>query len=56
MNTKIGQLAYADDIGLLTENREQFKKHSKKLTETVKRIGMEINMKKRNTYDSPKIS
>jgi hypothetical protein len=43
---KIGVLAYADDIVLLTENKENLREQAGKLLDTAKRIGLEINTEK----------
>jgi len=39
-------LAYADDIVLLAENKENLREQSGKLLDTTKRIGLEINAEK----------
>jgi hypothetical protein len=43
---KIGVLAYADDIELLAENKENLREQAGKLLDTAKRIGLEINAEK----------
>jgi len=42
----IGVLAYADDIVLLAENKENLKEQAGKLLDTAKRIILEINAEK----------
>ena len=45
-DANIGLLAYADDIVLLAENKDQLRRQANKLIENAKRIGLEINTEK----------
>jgi len=44
--TKISLLAYADDLVLLAENKEDIIEQTQELLEAAKRVGLEINVKK----------
>lgn len=46
-STKIGLLACTDDVVLLVESEEDVIEKTRKLLETAKWIGLEVNMKKR---------
>jgi len=47
--TKVGFLAYADDLALLAENKEELTEQIQKLLEIAKRVGLKINVKKQST-------
>jgi len=44
--TKISLLAYADDLVLLAENKEELIEQTQELLEAAKRVGLEINVEK----------
>jgi len=45
-DTKLGLLAYADDLVLLAENREELIEQTQELIEAAKIVGLEINVEK----------